>query len=600
MLLSLNRRSLLVLLCLAVVLLAVRLVDTKPVREVQALGFDLMQGIAPGDGGESAFAVVEIGAASLERNGPWPWRRDRLGALISRLWDAGARVVVVDLLLDTPDRYSAEGIIEEVIGDLDRQGSATLSSVLAGLEHPDRTLSAALRQGPSVLATAISRDETWDDPAGLPSLRTEAVIPPQVPRFGGVQTAITPLRAAAAAEGAINLLPEEDMVVRRAPLFFVAGDLVHPALPVAALIGAGRDVVLRGEPGAPPSLWIDGAARHTDATGAVWLDFGRRAQVPVIEAAALEDGPMTAIDGRIVVLGLNVAGLSQPVRLADGTLASAPKVIAAIGDALEKGSTLTRPRILVSIEVIALVVGMAGLSALWLIAVPWIATSGTVLLAVGWVSMAAIARASNGLVVDAALPVLLWTLFVVGVAGLRAAVLWEQRGQLVGELQSRTEAAEAANDAKTRFLREMHHDLRTPLNAVLGFSDLLSRTGARHPSEADTTRYASAIRTSGSHILKLTERALQAAEVTSDKAAPQPELVELGEALLQAAEITLGNRRRTAELSLRIGNDKRFVHVDPTYFLEAVLNLLDNAMVHAEGTETVTLATEILPGGRVA
>ncbi|MEM6972855.1 MAG: ATP-binding protein, partial [Pseudomonadota bacterium] len=47
-------------------------------------------------------------------------------------------------------------------------------------------------------------------------------------------------------------------------------------------------------------------------------------------------------------------------------------------------------------------------------------------------------------------------------------------------------------------------------------------------------------------------------------------------------------------------NDKRFVHVDPTYFLEAVLNLLDNAMVHAEGTETVTLATEILPGGRVA
>ncbi|MEO0761999.1 MAG: hypothetical protein AAFZ09_09335 [Pseudomonadota bacterium] len=118
---------------------------------------------------------------------------------------------------------------------------------------------------------------------------------------------IPPLRAAARAEGAINLLPEEDMVLRRAPLFFVVDGVLHPSLPVASLMGGGRDVAVSGRIGSTPEIRIDGRLRSADPAGVVWLDFARRTRIPVIEARAAELG-----------VPLRLAGRDWRVRAADG------------------------------------------------------------------------------------------------------------------------------------------------------------------------------------------------------------------------------------------------------------------------------------------
>lgn len=43
------------------------------------------------------------------------------------------------------------------------------------------------------------------------------------------------------------------------------------------------------------------------------------------------------------------------------------------------------------------------------------------------------------------------------------------------ELEKAVQEAQSANEAKTRFLFNMSHDIRTPMNAIIGFSDLLEK-----------------------------------------------------------------------------------------------------------------------------
>jgi signal transduction histidine kinase len=80
------------------------------------------------------------------------------------------------------------------------------------------------------------------------------------------------------------------------------------------------------------------------------------------------------------------------------------------------------------------------------------------------------------------------------------------------ELAAAKEAAEAANRGKTEFLARMSHDLRTPLNAVLGFSYLLSLDPAVTASSA-TAQKVRQVQVAGQHLLEMIDELLDLARI---------------------------------------------------------------------------------------
>lgn len=581
-------------------LLALRIVAPEPLRQLQSIGFDLPQGIAPAAEADSRLAVVLIDEASLARGGPWPWRRDRLAALVDDIAALGAASVTIGLLLDQPDRY-AGAALAEVLGDTLAPGRhAQLAEVLSALPDADAALARTLGRIPTALATSVTTQSVaGSSRASVFPLPGRAVLTTALPEFSAVTAPIGPLRDAARAEGAVNLLPEIDMVLRRAPLFFLVEGVAHPTLPVASLMAAGRSVTLVGRSGERFGVALDGALRPTDAHGVAWLDFGRRKRIPVLSASTLDDAPTDALEGRIVVIGLDAVGLSMSWRLADGGLASGPEVVALIADALDVGSLLHRSVDIEIVEVGVLLAGMTVVVALWLGTAPRTAAATTAALVLAWVVGVLVARVRFGVVLDLLLPVLFWGLVATAALGLHAAALWRARRVLVGALEARSEAAETAARAKARFLAEMHHDLRTPLNAVLGFSSLIEAMPAVAFTPETGREYARTISIAGEHILRLSERALQAAELNNDTD-PRRQIVNVDDVLLDAVQIAEAGHHFTRRIETRLGPGPLCVSADPTHLTEAVLNLIDNALRHGGAEGVVTLAASRVPGERVA
>jgi PAS domain S-box-containing protein len=146
-----------------------------------------------------------------------------------------------------------------------------------------------------------------------------------------------------------------------------------------------------------------------------------------------------------------------------------------------------------------------------------------------------------------------------------------QLRQAAEELRQAKEAAEAAARGKADFLAKMSHELRTPLNAILGFSRIL----ARSPSLSDAERSHTAfLVTAAEHMLSLVNnlldfRRFERAEVCLTNLELEPVIREAVEYL----------RPLVDEKGIRLTLDIRAPRAvaDPTYLLQALLNLISNA-----------------------
>ncbi len=155
-----------------------------------------------------------------------------------------------------------------------------------------------------------------------------------------------------------------------------------------------------------------------------------------------------------------------------------------------------------------------------------------------------------------------------------------------------TRAAEAANRAKSEFLANISHEVRTPLTAILGHADLLAD---QIPRDSAAGRSVEVIRRNGRHLLAILNDLLDLVKAEAGRL--EVNLVpccpaELLEQVRQLMEV------RAAEKSLRLVVETEqmppAVMTDPTRVKQILLNLVGNAIKFTE-RGSVTIRSRFLP-----
>ena len=144
-------------------------------------------------------------------------------------------------------------------------------------------------------------------------------------------------------------------------------------------------------------------------------------------------------------------------------------------------------------------------------------------------------------------------------------------------LQGAKVAAEAANQAKSEFLSNMSHELRSPLNAILGFAQLID-SGLPVPTPAQKDSLDQ-IQRAGWYLLELINEILDLSMIESGKLSMSPEPMALAEVLADCqAMIEPHARQRGIEVRFTPPTTALHVKADRTRVKQVFVNLLSNAI----------------------
>lgn len=145
------------------------------------------------------------------------------------------------------------------------------------------------------------------------------------------------------------------------------------------------------------------------------------------------------------------------------------------------------------------------------------------------------------------------------------------------EMMVQNRAAEAAYQEKSRFLAGMSHELRSPLNAILGFSRMI----AEAPGISDDIQAAAeTIQRNGEHLLALINQVLDFSRVEAGRIELTPRDIDLSD-LLDDLKATFSLKAREKELSLHAAPPPDLpsaIRVDDVKLRQILINLLDNAV----------------------
>ena len=184
-------------------------------------------------------------------------------------------------------------------------------------------------------------------------------------------------------------------------------------------------------------------------------------------------------------------------------------------------------------------------------------------------------------------------LVAISIAVLATAICYlmlhrKQREKLyTEEIRKSAEKARKANEAKTRFLFNMSHDIRTPMNAIVGFSGLLEKSLHDEKKSLD---YIKKIRVSSDILLTIINQVLEMARIESGKITLNPESVnirEMVEAMNTVFESSLTKKSLEYQCSLNVVHDQ--ILCDKTKMEEIILNVVSNSIKYTNPHGKITV-----------
>ncbi|MEQ8442856.1 MAG: ATP-binding protein [Alphaproteobacteria bacterium] len=162
------------------------------------------------------------------------------------------------------------------------------------------------------------------------------------------------------------------------------------------------------------------------------------------------------------------------------------------------------------------------------------------------------------------------------------------------------EEAKRANEAKSRFLAMMSHDFRTPLNAILGFSDIM-RNQIFGPMENENyKRYVDDIHISGQHMLAMVEEILDLSAIEGEHRALRPMPLD-ARVVFEECRRSVARQAEDAQVELFVQppTDVEALVADRRALIQILLNLLSNAIKFTPSGGAVTLAARLEPNNWV-
>lgn len=372
-----------VLLCgLAPAILTATLVIFRPdfVARIDNGAYDVLLRSIPAKAPDGQVAIVDIDDNSLAKIGQWPWRRDRVAQLISRLRERGAAIIAMDVVFAEPDR----------------------SDITVNQPSPwDASLAQALSEGKVVLGYALTfagtdagRRECVLHPIGVPILQSPDG-DGEGPLFhaAGAVCSLPALAQAAGRSGFLNAVPDTDGILRRVPLVIEYEGNTYPGLALAAVLAArgGKAVALRGKNENTTSFELTGGAVPLDGRSNLLVRYrGVKRTFPYVSAADVLAGSDSGdvFKNAIVFVGTTALGSREVVSTPLDTRFAGVEVQATVADNLLRGDFLSRAEHAVTIEMVTvLALGIAITLLVARVGLPLGTTSGAVFLIAVWFLM---------------------------------------------------------------------------------------------------------------------------------------------------------------------------------------------------------------------
>ena len=315
------------LLTLALVV-GIRVADPTFIESVRLRYFDTL--IVNKEPTFNNIVTVNLDEATLDKYGQWPLPRAEYAKIIKNLYDRGAGLVVLNVLMAEPDRTGGDAV-----------------------------LASALKQYPVILGSVPSQ-KTKNTPRNPGSAVLGPEYMDQIIQYPGLIANVPQLENNAAGIGIVNTLPEVDGVNRRIPLIVTVDGKLYPSMSMETLRAAAGDTTVQVklfEGGVEKMRIPKFGPISTDNLGRVWIDWSQQNR-----SFSLTNLPKD-LEGAIVIVGPTAAGIGNPLPTSKGAVWPHDVQAAVIGTMMN-GVTIQRPDWADGAEILALVV--AGIALLFL------------------------------------------------------------------------------------------------------------------------------------------------------------------------------------------------------------------------------------------
>ncbi len=163
--------------------------------------------------------------------------------------------------------------------------------------------------------------------------------------------------------------------------------------------------------------------------------------------------------------------------------------------------------------------------------------------------------------------------------------------QQVKEIEAARKEAEEANQAKSIFLSNMSHDIRTPMNAIIGFTNLASR----EKNNPATEKFLNKISIASNHLLLLINEVLEMSRIESGKMVLNETPVCLDD-VLTSLKTVIGKKaeNKRQHFSVDVCVAENYVYCDSLRLNQVLMNLSSNAIKYTpEGGEIKIKVTQL-------